>query len=189
MIITRKMTISDKEVYVFDDAFDIASASILETQLSYSYYSLHSSSSIDTTEYKEAMCEFDTEDFKRHFLFDVFMECFGFMGLPADELECREVLANCIRYGGYSFSHEDIAEPNYYSALVFGNSVWDPTWGGETLLCLDDGEPVQCLQVKACRVAIFPCNLIHIAGLPNRLSADFRYSLSARFKRLDRQSK
>lgn len=179
---SRVINILGNKVFVFDDILSSNEVVDLSTKLSSASFSMNAASGNETIDYNEVMTELDNADFVYSKLYRIMLDSVELFGVERENAECYEVLVNCNRFGGYSFMHQDIIGDGYYSALYYINDKWEDSFGGETLFCNDDGEPLECVTFKPGRLVLFPSKMKHIAGIPTEISGCFRYTLSVRLK-------
>lgn len=86
--------------------------------------------------------------------------------------------AAAIRFGDSCVLHKDIDCDDCMTFLYYGNVVWSPRWGGETVIYSDDFESVVCVTPKPGRLVFFNASLHHRAGIPTKECPTFRYGLS-----------
>lgn len=81
-------------------------------------------------------------------------------------LELQRVYVNFNRYGDMQYAHRDAAEG--VTGLYYANAEWKDDWGGETLFCEDNGEPVCSVAIRPGRLALFHPDILHRGGVPAR---------------------
>ena len=91
-------------------------------------------------------------------------------------LELRRAYVNLNRYGDMQYSHQDALEG--VTALLYANSEWKDSWGGETVFHDDSGEPVYIVVPKPGRLVLFHPYILHRGGVPSRECWDARVSVA-----------
>ncbi len=85
---------------------------------------------------------------------------------PRQSLELIRAYVNFNRYGDMQYAHVDAQEG--VTALYYANSEWQEHWGGETVFCDENREPVYLVIPKPGRLVLFHPSLLHRGGLPSR---------------------
>jgi SM-20-related protein len=81
-------------------------------------------------------------------------------------LELHRVYVNFNRYGDMQYAHQDAQEG--VTALYYANAEWHEDWGGETIFYDDGREPVCAVAPKPGRLALFHPSILHRGGVPSR---------------------
>jgi Rps23 Pro-64 3,4-dihydroxylase Tpa1-like proline 4-hydroxylase len=89
------------------------------------------------------------------------------------------VHANLHLYGDMQFPHVDLA--GGLTAIYYANRTWDEAWLGETVFYDDRREPVHVVAPKPGRLAVFPGDVLHRAGVPSRACYEPRLSVALKF--------
>lgn len=94
----------------------------------------------------------------------------------------ERVFTMCFRYGDIDYTHKDhFSSGSGISLVYYPNPEWDPNWGGETVFFDEDNDASVCVGVKPGRLALFPGDIPHRAGVPLRLCPKIRVSLNLRY--------
>lgn len=133
----------------------------------------------ETAKHREVMLELDASDFAKHELGQAILRCA--QSVSGRPMECYKVLANQMRFGAYTFGHQDAESDRVLSALYFVNTNWHHDWGGELVFFGHDGDAVSCVSSRPGRLVVFPASTLHRATPPTRACLDTRITISARF--------
>ena len=98
-----------------------------------------------------------------YMLIEMFKERLPSMNIP----KFHRVLYNCFRYGDSAQLHIDGNSEDAVSFMVYGNKMWDFSWGGETVF-IEDEEIGAAVIPKPGRLVIFPGSMIHGGRAPNK---------------------
>ena len=100
----------------------------------------------------------------------------------ASAVRNRQVLSHVygasMRYGDQTQIHRDIDCPDCMTFLYYGNSYWDPSWGGETIFFDDNQSAMFAVTPKPGRLVLFNAQLFHRTGIPMRDCPSHRYAMS-----------
>ena len=91
-------------------------------------------------------------------------------------LELHRVYVNFNRYGDMQYAHQDAQEG--VTALYYANAQWNEDWGGETIFYDDGREPVYVVAPKPGRLALFHPSILHRGGVPSRVCWDARLTVA-----------
>jgi len=86
--------------------------------------------------------------------------------------------AAALRYGDHTVMHRDIQCEDCVTFLYYGNLVWQPAWGGETVFFDDAENACHCVAPKPGRLVLFNAAIYHRTGVPQRHCPSTRYGLS-----------
>jgi hypothetical protein len=84
----------------------------------------------------------------------------------AGPLDLVRAYVNFNRYGDMQYNHQD--GPAGVTVLYYANAKWEDHWGGETVFCSDEGEPLHLVIPKPGRVVLFHPHILHRGGVPSR---------------------
>lgn len=173
-------TIDDENVYIIDDLLNEKQIIDLHKSILIADFTVMGASSIETYKNREIMFELDSKDFASTTLGNSIQS--AIFEIHKKNLTCYRVVGNYIRYGSQTFAHQDTSTNDSLTALYFANSDWSFDWGGEVLIYNKEKESDICIGVKPGRLVLFPSNLLHKGGVPNRICTDIRLTISARYK-------
>lgn len=185
MKLTRVLQCTKQPNGILDDCLSSDQIAQLEGQMHNTKFTMNAASSDKTIKYSEVMAEYSQADFSQHFLYSIISQALLRVGIVDKDCRLHQIMANCNRFGDYAFAHIDMHSPSYYSVLVYANRCWQMEWGGETYFCNENKEVEECVIPKPGRIAIFPSNVWHIAGVPRAFYRGFRYTISARYELRD----
>lgn len=185
---SRSEVLENSYFKVFDDLFSQDQILSFYHSLLVANYSCLQSSTFETRKYKEWMANFDSDDFQDHWLYQTCNKLIETLPETSKHsYKCTGTFANLFSFGGYTFPHSDSADtidPEHnISFLYYANSEWKPEWGGETIFYDNSMDPIYCIGVKPGRLVVFPGDLVHRAGVPDRSCHEHRFSFSIRFSR------
>jgi len=172
--------IDESKVFVIDDLLTEQQVLDLHKSILVADFTVMGASSVETYKNREIMFELDPLDFERTTLGASIQDAIN--RVLNKNLSCYRVVGNYIRYGSQTFAHQDTSTNDSLTALYFANSEWHYDWGGEVLVYNRDKESDICVGVKPGRLVLFPSNLLHKGGVPNRVCTDIRLTVSARYK-------
>jgi SM-20-related protein len=127
--------------------------------------------------------EFSLEDITRHPLLSfVYSRIKSVVqeACPAMRILLKRIHCNTSLYGDMQFPHRDSLAPGI-TWLYYANSVWQPTWMGETIFYDSSEEPLYALFPKPGRVVVFDADILHRGGVPSRECVEARRSLAFKF--------
>jgi Rps23 Pro-64 3,4-dihydroxylase Tpa1-like proline 4-hydroxylase len=172
--------IDDSKVFVIDGLLDESQVLDLHKSILLADFTVMGASSVETYKNREIMFELDPKDFDKTTLGNAIQEVI--CKILKGNLPCYRVVGNYIRYGSQTFAHQDTSSDDSLTALYFANSEWSYDWGGELIVYNVDKESDICVGVKPGRLVLFPSNLLHKGGVPNRICTDIRLTISARYR-------
>jgi SM-20-related protein len=86
--------------------------------------------------------------------------------------------ANAHAYGIDGTLHTDSRKDNRYTAVYYPHDVWEPNWGGETVLFnADKSDIIGAFYPKPNRLAVFKGNIPHVARGVSRTCPVLRITL------------
>lgn len=176
----KTYNIDNSGIYVLDGLISPAKQLSLYRNLQVAGYTFFAASKESTHEWNETMAELDPKDFKLSHISGALQKGFSFAKLPLRIKKIYKVFINSIRFGDVSFIHSDTKDSKSYSALIYANVKWEPSWGGETLFYDSSFDPVVSISPKPGRIVLFPSNTLHRAGIPSPACQEFRYTVSVR---------
>jgi hypothetical protein len=161
---SRRYSIGDKQIVVFDDLFPADEVKKLHQFLARLPYHL---SMLDTPD----------KPYNRNWASNLPLP--AATGMPilkkcvelaqefyADrQLELCDVYVNFNRYGDMQYAHHDAEDG--VTALYYANAEWHEHWGGETVF-YDGREPMYVVVPKPGRLALFHPSIRHRGGIPSR---------------------
>ena len=177
---SKKLTIKDKNILVFDGLFTEKEIKHHFALFSLADYTFLHSSRKDTVAYREWAASFSVEDFREHSLHQVLSDV-AQTHSKLKSIECYDVFCSASTFGNVSFIHSDSPTEDTVSVLYYCNSSWDSEWGGETIFYDDNDDAEAAISIKPGRVVVFDGALKHRAGVPNRTCPEVRITLSVRF--------
>ena len=98
------------------------------------------------------------------------------------EIAVRRIHVNCIPYGDILSNHVDGEAQSSLTGIYFANAQWLQEWGGELIICDAQGESLYAIEARPGRVALFPGDILHRAGAPNRLCHAHRLTIGHKFR-------
>jgi SM-20-related protein len=95
---------------------------------------------------------------------------------------CSHGYGAAIQSKNSTLLHRDWPCDDCVSFLYYGNSDWDPSWGGETIFFDDQQNALFAVNPKPGRLVFFNAGLIHRTGVPMKIFSDLRYGISIFFR-------
>jgi hypothetical protein len=163
--ISRRCSIGDKQIVVFDDLFSADEVKKLYELLGRLPYHL---SEIDTSQTSHNRNWASNLPSQMATGTPVLKKCLDLARefRPDRQLELRRVYVNFNRYGDMQYAHQDADEG--VTGLYYANAEWHEDWGGETVFYDDCREPVYVVAPRPGRLALFHPSILHRGGVPTR---------------------
>ena len=98
------------------------------------------------------------------------------------DVELVRVYANGQTYGLPGYMHIDSEEENNLTVIYYANHVWNPEWGGHTVITADDG--IASVLPSGNTAIVFPGNIPHVANEPTRHCPVLRTTVAFKLKRI-----
>ncbi len=182
----RRIEVSkDRFIDIYDDVFDYAETSKMAMFAKRSTFKLERVPSVDLPDY----LKFATlkSEYNIHELISM-----GFILSPrlkflrdrikSDELRLHRVYLNLSTAQDIYTYHVDSEYDNEPTLLYYVNTIWDPTWEGETHFSDEDGKDIiYSSSFMPNRIVYFSSTIPHKSSQPSFLAKDFRYTLTLKF--------
>ena len=176
--LTRRFSVGDGEVLVFDDLFAKRTQRLIYEHLRGSYFhwgalDSHAAAHAHAVRWRRNI---DLAASKLPFFSDVA----ELVHELAPGFVLDRVYANFNLYGEAHYPHADAAHGA--TALYCANLVWNADWQGETLF-YERGEPMYAVVPRPGRLIVFDANLRHRGSPPARDCFEPRINIAFKFQR------
>jgi len=182
----NKMKINNMPIYMFDELVNESSMDVMENFLGNNGFIRNEFSSEDKNNQKHLhfKIEFDKSIYESTRYAQVTKH-------KAKELFYDIVLdrayINATAHGDQTFIHTDNGGELGVSIMTYLGieDDWNPNWGGETMFYNEQLEPELAVLPKKGKIIIFDSRINHVGKPPNKILFNSRYSLVAKYMRVD----
>jgi len=100
-----------------------------------------------------------------------------------DRFEVERVYVNNAVHSDTYFPHRDSPpESKNVTVLYYGNLIWQPDWGGETIFYNDEGDAEIAVSPRPNRVVVSRGAILHKAGVPSGAYSGERYTIAYKLR-------
>lgn len=168
---SRSFSVGDSTVHVFDGLLSDSQVEQFSRVVASLPYSERESFD------RELNCPIAAEHFRKApFLYPITERLLA--ALAPGSAELSHVYAAAISPDDQTAIHRDVPCMRCSTFLYYANAVWEARFGGETLFYTGDGDAIGCCLPAPGRLVWFPAGLLHRAGVPQRDTPTFRYTVS-----------
>jgi hypothetical protein len=183
MNVSPTFIVSNRPVFVIDDAVDLATIERIAAKFSGAHFARTESDRADTKHVRSFALDVPLDGWVRDEPLFRVLENAVATTFPGADLTPYRAYVNCMVYGDMAYPHRDCHPERFdVTTLVYVNRDWHQDWAGETVFFDDDHEARVAVAPRPGRVVIFHGAIEHRAGVPARLCLEERLSLAYKFK-------
>jgi Rps23 Pro-64 3,4-dihydroxylase Tpa1-like proline 4-hydroxylase len=178
----KKLSISEKEIFVFDDFLDSQELAEFNELLAGGAFRRNETDSSETQHIRQWVRHFEIDSLiEVEFFQRIIIKISNCFPSDADQVPYR-AYCNNILYGDMLFAHRDndISMPDI-TALLYINKKWETDWGGETVFFDENNDAMYAVSPRPGRLVLFKGGLLHRAGAPQRECYESRLTFAIKF--------